>query len=34
LLAATALVRSLELMTLNRKHFPMLPDLAVPYRKA
>ncbi|MEK7686552.1 MAG: type II toxin-antitoxin system VapC family toxin [Verrucomicrobiota bacterium] len=34
LLAGTALVCSLELVTLNLKHFPMLPDLAVPFRKA
>lgn len=33
LLAATALVYDLRLVTLNRKHFPMLENIAVPYQK-
>lgn len=31
LIAATALVRQLRLVGLNRKHFPMLPDMLSPY---
>lgn len=31
LIAATAIVHRLRLATLNRKHFPMLADLVVPY---
>lgn len=31
LLAATALVHGATLVTLNRKHFPMLQNLKVPY---
>lgn len=31
MIAATALTHGLRLATLNRKHFPMLPDLVVPY---
>lgn len=31
LLAATALTHGLTLITLNQKHFPMLPNLLVPY---
>jgi predicted nucleic acid-binding protein len=31
LIAATAQVHGLQLITLNRKHFPMLADLLVPY---
>ena len=31
LLAATTLAHGTTLVTLNRKHFPMLPDLIVPY---
>ena len=33
LLAGTALVHGLHLVTLNRKHFPMLENLIVPYQK-
>lgn len=33
LIAATAKVRNAELVTLNKKHFPMLPDVIVPYQK-
>ena len=33
LLAATALVHNATLVTLNSKHFPMLPILLVPYQK-
>ena len=33
-LAATAEARKARLVTLNKKHFPMLPDVIVPYRKA
>lgn len=31
MIAATALAHGLRLATRNRKHFPMLPDLVVPY---
>ncbi len=31
LIAATALVRQVQLVSLNRKHFPMLPDIRTPY---
>ena len=31
LIAATVLVRQLRLIGLNRKHFPMLPDMLTPY---
>jgi predicted nucleic acid-binding protein len=34
LIAATAEVKQATLVTLNRKHFPMLRDVVVPYRKA
>ena len=34
LIAASSEQHSARLVTLNRKHFPMLPDLLVPYRKA
>jgi predicted nucleic acid-binding protein len=34
LLAATALAHDLQFVTLNRKHFPMLENLAVPYQRA
>lgn len=34
LIAATAESRRLQLVTLNRKHFPMLENLTVPYQKA
>ncbi len=34
LIAATATQRQAPLVTLNRKHFPMLQDLIVPYSKA
>jgi predicted nucleic acid-binding protein len=33
ILAATALKYGLRLVTLNDKHYPMLPDVVVPYRK-
>ncbi len=33
LIAATALVHSATLATFNAKHFPMLPDLVVPYQR-
>ena len=34
LIAATATQRQALLVTLNRKHFPMLQDVLVPYHKA
>jgi predicted nucleic acid-binding protein len=34
LAAATATQRQVLLVTLNRKHFPMLQDVIVPYHKA
>lgn len=34
LIAATAQLESAELVTLNEKHFPMLQNVTVPYRKA
>lgn len=33
IIAATAEMRSAELVTLNRKHFPMLTNVLVPYQK-
>lgn len=33
LIAATAELRGLPLVTLNRKHFPMLANVQVPYQK-
>ncbi len=33
LIAATAEARQLQLVTMNRKHFPMLVNLVVPYQK-
>ena len=33
LLAATAPAHNATLVTLNAKHFPMLPDALVPYQK-
>ena len=33
LIAATALAHNATLVTLNGKHFPMLPDVLVPYQK-
>ncbi len=33
LIAATAEIYSLKLVTLNKKHFPMLSPLTVPYHK-
>ncbi len=33
LIAATAKIRNAELVTLNRKHFPMLSNVIVPYQK-
>jgi predicted nucleic acid-binding protein len=33
LIAATALVHNATLVTLNSKHFSMLPDVLVPYQK-
>lgn len=34
IIAATAEVRKANLVTLNRKHFPMLANVIVPYQKA
>ena len=34
LIAATAQTHRATLVTLNRKHFPMLDDVVVPYQKA
>lgn len=34
LIAATARVRGCPLVTLNRKHFPMLTNVHVPYQKS
>lgn len=34
LIAATAASRGASLVTLNAKHFPMLPDVLVPYRNS
>ena len=34
LIAATAEVHQLRLLTLNRKHYPMLSNVQIPYRKA
>ncbi len=34
LIAATSAVRQLELVTLNRRHYPMLDSVTTPYRKA
>jgi predicted nucleic acid-binding protein len=34
IIAATAEIERATLVTLNRKHFPMLPDVLVPYQKA
>jgi predicted nucleic acid-binding protein len=34
LIAATATQRQAPLVTLNRKHFPLLQDVIVPYQKA
>lgn len=33
LIAATAELRGASLVTLNKKHFPMLPSVIIPYRK-
>ena len=33
LIAATASARSATLVTLNRKHFPMVADIHIPYTK-
>jgi predicted nucleic acid-binding protein len=33
LIAATADIRQAELVTLNKKHFPMLASVLVPYQK-
>lgn len=33
LIAATAETQQAQLVTLNQKHFPMLKDVLVPYRK-
>lgn len=33
LIAATAVLSNAELVTLNRKHFPMLSSVTVPYQK-
>ncbi len=34
MIAATAEVKSKTLVTLNKKHFPMISKVTVPYRKA
>jgi predicted nucleic acid-binding protein len=34
LIAATADLQGAMLVTLNRRHFPMLTDVVIPYRKA
>ena len=34
LIAATAEMKQAQLVTLNKKHFPMLRDVIVPYQKA
>lgn len=34
IIAATALVRDLALVTLNKKHFPMLANVITPYRRS
>ena len=33
LIAATSILNGMQLVTLNRKHYPMLTDVLVPYRK-
>jgi predicted nucleic acid-binding protein len=33
LIAATSILHRLQLVTLNRRHYPMLTDVLVPYRK-
>lgn len=33
IIAATSQVRQLPLVTLNKKHFPMLDNIIVPYRR-
>src|ERR1044071_5568218 len=33
IIAATAEVRKADLVTLNKKHFPMLTNIIVPYQK-
>jgi predicted nucleic acid-binding protein len=33
IIAATAEVKNITLVTLNQKHFPMITNLLVPYRK-
>ena len=33
LIAATASIKQAKLVTLNQKHFPMLTDLIIPYKK-
>ena len=33
MIAATAEIHALEFVTLNRKHFPMLKNVSVPYQK-
>jgi predicted nucleic acid-binding protein len=34
LIAATSILHRLRLVTLNRKHYPMITSLLVPYRKS
>ena len=34
LIAATSAVHEAQLVTLNRRHYPMLPRVLVPYRKS
>ena len=33
LIAVTSILHRLQLVTLNRRHYPMLADVLVPYRK-
>ena len=33
LIAATSILHRLQMVTLNRRHYPMLADVLVPYRK-
>lgn len=33
IIAATSVVRQIPLVTLNKKHFPMLTNVVIPYRR-
>lgn len=33
IIAATAKIQNIPLITLNRKHFPMIQNIIIPYRK-